>query len=105
MQEDEFDSTAMPLSVRDPGFIAPHLLLSMSLPTNGADFGRGVFRPVNAAPLRVPSTLVVQCWPVAECVRPLYRSGYLNKSVLTLTGSCNTWPYRVISARQSLVSE
>lgn len=44
-QEDEFDSAAMPLSVRDPGFIAPHLLLSMSLPTNGADFGRGVFRP------------------------------------------------------------
>lgn len=47
MQEDDFDSAAMPLSVLDPGFIAPHLLLSMSMPTNGAGFGRGVFRPVS----------------------------------------------------------
>ena len=46
LQDDEFDSAAVPLSVRDPNFMPPHLLLSMSLPTNAADLGRGVFRPV-----------------------------------------------------------
>ena len=45
-QDDEFDSAAVGLSVRDPNFMPPHLLLSMSLPNNGPDFGRSGFRPV-----------------------------------------------------------
>ena len=49
LQDDEFDSAAVGLSVRDPNFMPPHLLLSMSLPNNGPDFGRSGFRPVRLA--------------------------------------------------------
>jgi hypothetical protein len=54
-QDDEFDSAAIGLSVRDPAFMPPHLLLSMSLPNNGPDFGRGGFRPVRIRLRRSPT--------------------------------------------------